>query len=259
MADVRQLIVRGRYENIPTITSFVGEAAEAAGLGDSGVFHCQMAVDEACTNVIEHAYGGEDVGDIHITCTVGPGLCEIDVFDQGKPFVPDEIPEPNTQTSIEELKPGGIGLHIMRQVMDTVDFSFTDSGNRLHMMKRGTALPTAASDDDIPIYEGDGGVWIVAPEGRMDSAAAPHLETTLMSQIEGGRNRLVVDMAGVLYISSRGLKSLVKAWRAAQADGGDLVLSGLNSQVYEVFDTMGFTQVFQIYDSVGKASSSLSS
>jgi serine/threonine-protein kinase RsbW len=258
MADVRQLIVRGRYENIPTITSFVGEAAEAAGLGDSGVFHCQMAVDEACTNVIEHAYGGEDVGDIHITCTVQPGVCEIDVFDRGRPFVPDEVPQPQMQTTIEELTPGGIGLHIMKQVMDVVDFSFTDGGNRLHMIKRGVSQPKAVAEDEIRAYEGDNGLWIVAPEGRMDSSAAPHLETALMDLVDAGHHKLVVDLSGVSYISSRGLKSLVKAWRIVQEKGGNLVLSGLNSQVYEVFDTVGFTQVFQMFESVEQALSGFS-
>lgn len=257
MADVRKLIVRGRYENIPTITSFVGEAAEAAGLGDSGVFHCQMAVDEACTNVIEHAYGGEDVGDIQITCTVQPGSCEIEVYDQGKPFVPDEVPQPKTQTSIEDLKPGGIGLHIMRQVMDEIDFAFDDNGNRLYMVKRGATPAAMATEDNIPTYAGEDGVWIVAPEGRMDSAAAPQLESTLMDLIEAGRQWLIVDLSEVTYISSRGLKSLVKAWRAVQAENGDLVLSGLIPQVYEVFDTVGFTQVFSIYESVEQARTSI--
>jgi serine/threonine-protein kinase RsbW len=60
MAEVRRLTVRGRYDCIPGITSFVGEAASAAGLNDDEAFHCRMAVDEACTNIIEHAYGGED-------------------------------------------------------------------------------------------------------------------------------------------------------------------------------------------------------
>lgn len=258
MADVRHLIVRGRYENIPTITSFVGEAAEAAGFGESGVFHCQMAVDEACTNVIEHAYGGEDLGDIQITCTVEPGTCQVEVFDRGEPFVPDEIPEPRLQATIEDLKPGGIGLHLMRQVMDTVEFSFTDSGNRLLMIKRGTPHPVVSMEDDISAREMENGIWVLEPVGRMDSAAAPRLEAALMGLIESRRYFLAVDLSDVTYISSRGLKALVKAWRSAQAENGNLVLFGLSGSVYEVFDTVGFTQVFLIFDSRDEAITALS-
>jgi serine/threonine-protein kinase RsbW len=258
MADVRHLIVRGRYENIPTITSFVGEAAEAAGFGESGVFHCQMAVDEACTNVIEHAYGGEDVGDIQITCTVEPGTCQVEVFDRGKPFIPEEIPEPSMQATIENLKPGGIGLHLMRQVMDTVEFSFTDAGNRLLMIKRGTPRSTVSTDDDIPSHEEGSGIWVLEPVGRMDSAAAPRLESALMDLIESGKYFLAVDLSEVSYISSRGLKALVKAWRSVQAENGDLVLFGLSGSVYEVFDTVGFTQVFLIFESRDEAIAALS-
>jgi anti-anti-sigma factor len=216
-----------------------------------------MAVDEACTNVIEHAYDGEDAGDIQITCTVQPGSCEIEVYDQGKPFVPEEVPQPKTQTSIEDLKPGGIGLHIMRQVMDEIDFTFDDNGNRLSMVKRGAVPATMVADDNIPTYASENGVWIVAPEGRMDSAAAPQMESALMVLIEAGRRWLIVDLSGVTYISSRGLKSLVKAWRAVQAENGALVLTGLTPQVYEVFDTVGFTQVFSIYESIEQAQAAI--
>ena len=92
----------------------------------------------------------------------------------------------------------------------------------------------------------------------MNSAAAPQLESKLMDLVENGHQQLIVDLSGVSYISSRGLKSLVKAWRAVQANDGNLVLCGLTPQVYEVFDTVGFTQVFSIFEALDQARSSYS-
>ena len=144
MAEVRQISVRGRYESIPTITHFVGEAAQAAGLSEKDTFHCQMAADEACTNVIEHAYGKEDAGDIEIVCLIEPGVCTIRIADQGHPFDPDSIPAPKISSNIGEIQPGGIGLHLMRELMDEVRFEFNERGNLLTMVK------TLSSDEETP-------------------------------------------------------------------------------------------------------------
>jgi len=247
MPDVRHLTVGGRYANIPTITNFVGEAAAAAGLKESEIFHCQMAVDEACTNIIEHAYGGENIGTIQVTCIVEPGLCKIIVVDEGKQFDPTSVPEPKLDAKLEDIRPGGIGLHLMRQFMDEVRFEFEEGRNTLTMIKRGEVAPNSAREGDILVKETRPGVWSVIPHGRLDAAASPALDNVLAELFERGHDRLVVDMTAVSYISSRGLKSLVSAWRKARERGGDVLLCSLPSHVYKVFETVGFTRVFTIY------------
>ncbi len=246
MADVRRLTVPGRYENIPLITSFVGEAAAAAGLNEAGQFHCQMAADEACTNVIEHAYGGEGIGDIEVICTVEPGVCQIEVLDQGRPFDPSTVPEPPIGANLEDLKPGGIGLYLMRRVMDEVRFEFGEKGNRLVMVKRQTPIVEAAMQDSLRVEHPAAGVAVLIPTGRLDSSAAPVLEQTLRRLLDEGYIWLVVDMEQVTYISSRGLKALVGAWRQAGQKGGNLVLCALQPAIYETVDTVGFTRLFTI-------------
>ena len=67
--DERQLTIRGRYDRISDVRDFVTEAAQVAGLSARAQHHCQIAVDEACTNIIEHGYGGEDRGEIKIRCS----------------------------------------------------------------------------------------------------------------------------------------------------------------------------------------------
>lgn len=247
MPDVRHLTVGGRFKNIPTITSFVGAAAAAAGLQDSEIFHCEMAVDEACTNIIEHAYGGENVGTIQITCVVEPGMCKIVVVDEGDQFDPSSVPAPKLNAKIEEIRPGGIGLHLMRQFMDEVHFAFESGQNTLTMVKRGEVVPKAGAEGDISVAESEPGVWSVIPHGRLDSAATPALDVVLTDLFERGHDRLVVDMTDVTYISSRGLKTLVSAWRTARERGGDVLLCSMSSHVFKVFETVGFTRVFAIY------------
>jgi serine/threonine-protein kinase RsbW len=132
----RRLVISARYADVAAACSFCSTAAADAGLSEHAAFHVQMAVDEACTNVITHAYGGEERGVIEITCAVRPGELIIRIHDHGHPFDPGDIPDPKLGAQIEELEVGGLGLYFMRQVMDDVRFSFSSEGNDLIMVKR---------------------------------------------------------------------------------------------------------------------------
>ena len=253
MSDVRQLVVSGRYESIPAIASFVGEAAMAAGLGESGVFHCQMAVDEACTNVIEHAYGGEGLGDITVSCSIAPGQCEIRVTDQGRPFNPDSVPTPAVVKTLDDIQPGGIGLHLMRQMMDEIRFEFSERGNVLTMVKRSKFEPGDTESGNFPVRQVEPDVWVLSPTGRLDSPNAPYFEQALLNLLEQANVWIVVDMERVTYISSRGLKALVKAWRKTRGQQTGIVLCSLKESVWAVFDTVGFTELFPIQEALDDA------
>jgi serine/threonine-protein kinase RsbW len=127
----------GRFESLAGIRKFVSEAAEEAGFDDKEVYAVELAVDEACANIIEHAYGGEGKGEIICICNdVNNGL-EIILKDEGEQFDPSGVSPPDFSIEIEKLKPRGAGLFLIRHMMDDVDFKFSeDSGNELRMVKR---------------------------------------------------------------------------------------------------------------------------
>ena len=131
-----RLEVPGRFDRLEQISKFIEQAGLEAGLDDTTICRCQLAVDEACTNIIEHAYEGEGRGDIEIACEAEPGELTITIEDQGKPFDPDLVPAPNLNTSLEDMQVGGLGLYFMRQVMDAVEFSYQDGSNKLVLVKR---------------------------------------------------------------------------------------------------------------------------
>ena len=139
MGQSHQLIVPGRFERLTEIATFVTQAARAAGLNDDEVFHVEMAVDEACSNIIEHAYASQ-AGDIQLTCTCPvTGQFEVVIRDSGRPFDPAEVPPPNVNApdELDNLNEGGLGLYFMRKLMDEVRFEYVPGqGNRLTMVKR---------------------------------------------------------------------------------------------------------------------------
>lgn len=136
--EERHLTVPGGFESLARISEFVISAAQAAGLDEDDVFHVEMAVDEACSNVIEHAYDNLQ-GDIELTCsTDAPGNFEIVILDHGQPFDPTSVPQPPIMDSakIDIMQEGGLGLYFMRKLMDDVRFEFVPGqGNKLVMIK----------------------------------------------------------------------------------------------------------------------------
>ncbi len=125
------------FKNLERISDFVTKAAEEAGLDDSGVYAVQLAVDEACANIIEHAYGGNEVGDIKITTQFDAGKLVIVMRDKGQPFDPESVPAPKMNLPLEEISPRGLGVYLMHKMMDEVNYEFSEQdGNILTMTKR---------------------------------------------------------------------------------------------------------------------------
>lgn len=139
MGSRRELTVPGRFDRIGEICEFVAFGAREAGFDPDEVFRIELACDEACTNIIQHAYGGEDAGVIRVAWDVRNGAFRITMHDDGRPFDPDEIPPPNIPKDpddVDNLKIGGLGIHFMRKLMDDIEFHIEGSmGNRLTMIK----------------------------------------------------------------------------------------------------------------------------
>lgn len=126
----------GRYASLAEIADFVRQAAEELGLDDFGTYMVETAVDEACSNIIEHAYGGEGVGDIEVTVAIGKNDLTVSLRDRGRPFTPEEVPEPDVNADLEDQPGHGLGLYFIRKWMDEVRFEFSpEQGNVLTMVK----------------------------------------------------------------------------------------------------------------------------
>lgn len=126
-----------RYDSLAAIDRFVADAAERAGFDSCAIYQVQLAVDEACSNIIEHAYGGEGRGVIECSWHIEDGDLRVVIRDYGQPFDPSTVPEPDVEADLEERTGGGLGLFFIRHIMDEVTFDFdTESGNVLTLVKR---------------------------------------------------------------------------------------------------------------------------
>ncbi len=102
-----------------------------------------------------------------------------------------------------------------------------------------------------------GPVYRLAPQGRLDAVTVPALETAIDEQLAALHYRLIIDLAEVGYMSSSGLRALLRARRQAQLNGGDVVLCAMNERVTEVFEMIGFNNLFKIYATPAEAAVAL--
>jgi serine/threonine-protein kinase RsbW len=241
----QSLTVSGDVANLETIADFVTTAAHKANLDEQDVFAVQLAVDEACTNVIEHAYADMS-GDIHLTCEIKPGECIIAIRDNGRPFDPQAVPPPDLDGDLEDRRVGGLGLYFIKKLMDEVRFSFDpDEGNQVVMIKKASRSNQGEMDKTFAV---------VAVQGRLDAASAPALEAQLETHLAQDDVQIVVDMAQVSYIASSGLKVLLAALRQARQRQGQLVLCNIQPKVASILEMIGFDQVFPIAQDLETAS-----
>ena len=126
-----------KFEFLDEIREFVGDIARAGGFGDKDVYNIQLAADEAASNIIEHAYEGVSDGLLELSCGVKGNTITIILVDHGESFDPSEVPLPDLKADLSERKIGGLGIFLMRKLMDEVRYEVKPNKNNvLTMTKR---------------------------------------------------------------------------------------------------------------------------
>lgn len=124
-SDVFRLKLPADSANLDLIRKFVSGIAIGMGFDEEEIYQIELAVDEACANVINHAYREKPEAEklINITVRKKPKKLEIVIADKGVGFDPSELTSPDMNEYLKRMKPGGLGVHLFRTLMDEVQFS----------------------------------------------------------------------------------------------------------------------------------------
>jgi serine/threonine-protein kinase RsbW len=126
-----------RFEFLDEIRDLVARVAREGGFSDKLIYSLQLAADEAASNIIEHAYEGVSDASIYLTCNMQGENIVITMRDHGKPFDPSVVREPDLKADLSERQIGGLGIYLMRKLMDSVHYeSNPKTGNLLTLIKR---------------------------------------------------------------------------------------------------------------------------
>lgn len=126
-----------KFEVLDEIRELVAHVATKGGFDDKAVYSLQLAADEAASNIIEHAYEGISNATINIDCAMQGDTIIITMRDTGKPFDPSKVKQPDLKADLSDRQIGGLGVYLMRKLMDEVSYqSNSKAGNLLTMTKR---------------------------------------------------------------------------------------------------------------------------
>jgi serine/threonine-protein kinase RsbW len=127
----------GRFENLAQIDEFTRQFASGCGFAPDAVYMIETAVDEACSNIIEHAYKGADIGEIECRLLANSAGLTITLIDRGKPFDPTLTSPPDINAPLEDRDTHGLGIFMFRKIMDEVNYRhMPDGANILTLVKR---------------------------------------------------------------------------------------------------------------------------
>ncbi|MCZ6602714.1 MAG: ATP-binding protein [Planctomycetota bacterium] len=132
----RTLSVSNATENLSKVRNFVTQAMRDGGIGSDDENRIILAVDEAVSNIIEHAFETTTQGVIKVDVEVDLSRCCITIHDSGKRFDPLSVVPPDLENHIRSGRKRGLGVFLMRQIMDEVHYHFkADVENVLTLIK----------------------------------------------------------------------------------------------------------------------------
>ncbi len=134
-----ELVVDATMENMDRVLAFVEEAASLAGCPMKLIMKLVLVLEEAYVNIVNYAYGSNEglcYISYDITHEENTGEIRITLKDSGMPFNPLERDAPDISASAEEREIGGLGIFMIKQVMDRVSYSYENKENVLTMHKQ---------------------------------------------------------------------------------------------------------------------------
>jgi serine/threonine-protein kinase RsbW len=131
-----RLELAARLPEIARMVEAVEAFAERVGLPGEALYQVILVLDELVTNIVSYGIEAGETRPIVLQVGYSGGVLKIVVSDPGRPFDPRTIPPPDTAAALEDRKIGGLGIHIARSFMDSLDYRYDGGRNHLTLVKR---------------------------------------------------------------------------------------------------------------------------
>lgn len=131
----RSITLTNDVQEVPRLNVFVDEVCEDMGCDMETTMRMNLAIEEAVVNVIDYAYPSGTVGSIDIKVTIYDNHMEFVISDSGTPFDPTKKEDVDISLPVEERRIGGLGIHLVKQLMDKINYERKDGRNILTLIK----------------------------------------------------------------------------------------------------------------------------
>lgn len=131
-----RIIIRNDIQELDRIREFIEKHGDEWGFSTKNVFSINLVLEELITNIIFYGFDNDQVHDILIDMQLQDDQLQLLIEDDGKPFDPFSVDTPeDLDKSLEERRIGGLGIHFVREIMDTCSYERTGNKNRLLLSK----------------------------------------------------------------------------------------------------------------------------
>lgn len=132
----RQIILPNDVQEVPRMAEFVETICDEAGVDMATAMQLNLAIEEAVVNVMNYAYPAGTRGDVCLAASAEGDTLTFVLSDSGTPFDPTAQEDADTSLSVEERPIGGLGIFLVKQLMDTVSYQYTEGKNVLTLTKQ---------------------------------------------------------------------------------------------------------------------------
>lgn len=133
--NIYTLTVDSSTKHLAEVRDFVAQHAKKLGLSDKEISEIRLAVDEAYTNIIKHAYKNSPKQPVKIELGISDSQLWISIMDEGESFKPEEYKAPDILKRIKNKQRGGMGVFLIQKLMDHVQYSRKGKMNEIRMVK----------------------------------------------------------------------------------------------------------------------------
>lgn len=142
MSATLSVVVKSRTDDLPRLAEAVEEFARAQDWPATLAYQIQLALEELALNIVNYGYDDANRATsrgAEIEIVSDPVAVTVRIVDDGRPFDPlQDAPAPDLDSSIEDRPVGGLGVHLVKTMMDETDYRHENGYNRLTLVKRRT-------------------------------------------------------------------------------------------------------------------------
>jgi len=132
----KQIVLPNNIRKVPQLAAFVGEVCKVAGYDADTTMQLNLALEEAVVNVMNYAYPKDVQGNIYIETSTDDTHLQFTITDNGTPFDPTAKEDADTSLPLAERPIGGLGIHLVRQIMDSIHYEYINGQNVLTLRKK---------------------------------------------------------------------------------------------------------------------------
>jgi serine/threonine-protein kinase RsbW len=229
-------------------------AVDQLGLSPELVPDVNVVLEELISNTIFYGLpegAAPESLSIDLRMETKDGRLTLRLEDNGKAYDPLRAAPPDISGDVENRPVGGLGIHLVRSLMDGLEYRREADHNVMIMTRRLGKM-------DIQ-EEKVGGVTAISLKGRLDAIQSKAVEEKVLSLIDGGARKLLLDLDALEYISSIGLRVFMLAAKRMKVVGGEVAVCRMRDPIRKLFEIAGFLPLFRTFATREEAVAALGS